>query len=490
MLDRQIFLFSMSNLNRDILYLIFEELKDDGNSLYSCLLVNKIWTNIIIPILWKNPWKYLKKESKNIILLKVIISHLSDEIRNNLKEQSKFQKPIFNYISFCKYLDFKVIINLINSIFNIRDKYMNEISDKYMNEIIKLFINENMRFTHLYIPNQFNYKIYDIPGFEYCFSGLEFLRCDLDNIDNQILEGLTRISKTIKNLEFGSSNNNTEMSGIIKLIEVQKKLNNVYYLTYQRNETLCKSLEESLIKHVDTIKYLKINGEPITKILLYFNNLISLEMDDSICNTSWKHLENVILPNLKFLKAKRIPSKYLAKLIENTNGKLNEISINLLRYYDTNYKVLIQAISQNCPKLQYLMLMFKNRDIIELEKLLINCQNLNGLIIVANKFDIEFDWSKLFEILTKSSPICLFKFKFYFYRYRTLSRLDSLNLLFDNWKGRHPMLLQTVPMYSHINLEKYFNLIEKYKEEGIVKKYENVLYGNTYDEFEWIKKRF
>jgi len=51
----------MSNLNKDVLYLMFEELQNDEKTLYSCLLVSKTWCEVIIPILWKNPWKYDKK---------------------------------------------------------------------------------------------------------------------------------------------------------------------------------------------------------------------------------------------------------------------------------------------------------------------------------------------------------------------------------------------------------------------------------------------
>ena len=96
----------MSKLNRDILYLIFEELKNDKNSLYSCLLVNKTWFETTIPILWKNPWKYCKKTEQ---LFNVIISHLSNVAIENLESQGiKIlirQKPLFSYINFCRYLN-------------------------------------------------------------------------------------------------------------------------------------------------------------------------------------------------------------------------------------------------------------------------------------------------------------------------------------------------------------------------------------------------
>src|SRR6266496_1422857 len=78
----------MSKLNRDILYLIFEELRDDNNTLHSCISVNKTFCKIIIPILWNDPWKFLKQdwEERKKKLLKVIISHLSDKSRNILSQ--------------------------------------------------------------------------------------------------------------------------------------------------------------------------------------------------------------------------------------------------------------------------------------------------------------------------------------------------------------------------------------------------------------------
>jgi hypothetical protein len=46
-----------SKLSIDILSMIFEELEKEISTLYSCILVNREWCQIGIPILWKNPWK-------------------------------------------------------------------------------------------------------------------------------------------------------------------------------------------------------------------------------------------------------------------------------------------------------------------------------------------------------------------------------------------------------------------------------------------------
>src|SRR5581483_3412585 len=121
-----------------------------------------------------------------------------------------------------------------------------------------------------------------------------------------------------------------------KLIEVQKNINDVSFIYYsEKKESFNKSFEESMIKHADTVQYLKITWKPITKFLLYFVNLLSLEINMRLF-TAWEesnYLENLSLPNLKFLKAQRVPSKPLANLIKNTKGHLLEINI----YYDGTY---------------------------------------------------------------------------------------------------------------------------------------------------------
>jgi hypothetical protein len=191
----------------------------------------------------------------------------------------------------------------------------------------------------------------------------------------------------------------------------------------------------------------------------------------------WSHLENLTLPVLKILKVRGVSSKSLVRLIENTNGCLTEISIDY-----QNDKSLIQSIYRNCPNLRYIKLCLVYNYISELENLLTNCQLLNGLVI-----DCVADWNALFKILTKSSPIGLFKFKFYFNMCST-PKIEFLKSFFDNWKGRHSMLLQTIPIINNHLMEEYFDLIEKYKAEGIIKKYDNDL-GNNFELFEWIQRR-
>ncbi|GBB94933.1 hypothetical protein RclHR1_24440002 [Rhizophagus clarus] len=479
-------------LDEDVLFLIFEELQNDAKSLHSCLLVNRSWCVTAIPVLWRDPEKYFKTVNPKRIkkLSNVIFLHLSEESRNILNDQGiknpiitgKYQQPAFNYISYWKYLNLIFLEDVITS--NI-DRFNKDAK----NLILNLFINKNTNFIHLSIPQNLDYQLLHISGVESCISGLESFHCN-DVTDPNVLIGLAGICNSIKKLIFDNWNHYSENSGIIKLIEVQKKLNNVNFIyrkSSERNESFNKILEKSLIKHVDTIQYLRMDWKPTTKILSYLDNLLSLEINiiNFIKIDEVKHLENLSLPNLKILRTQRVPSKILVNLIENTIGNLYEINV----YCDgTNNKRLIQAIYQNCPYLRYLRLsLITNFNILisELENLLNHCQLLNGLIIDLYDTDYAFGWDKLFEILNKSSPINLYKFKFSSYK---IIKLEHLKLFYDNWKDRKSMLVKISNKDYPSRLEvkqKLKDLNEEYKEKGIIKEYFIGIDRNVCEDFDW-----
>src|SRR5215208_1504954 len=108
----------MPKLNKDILHLIFEKLQHDNDVLHSCLFVNTTSCETVARIIWRDPWNYLKK-GKEKLLLNVIISHLSEETKNNLKGQNirflndSYSRPLFNYIAFCKRLNLNEINRIV-----------------------------------------------------------------------------------------------------------------------------------------------------------------------------------------------------------------------------------------------------------------------------------------------------------------------------------------------------------------------------------------
>ncbi|PKC63897.1 hypothetical protein RhiirA1_537448 [Rhizophagus irregularis] len=468
----------MSKLNKDILYLIFEELQDNKEYLASCLTVNKTWCEIVIPILWKNPWRYYLNNKKELSLLNTIVSHLLDEAGNGLSQHYNFfanscKKPLFNYISFCKHLNLERIEELIKGT-NIND----------INDILNLFINENMEYTHLYISQNFDYNF--ITGAEICFSKIEFLK--FNSIGNdKFLSILTKVCKSIKVLKlniYGPDYNDR----IVKLIENQKKLFDISFLDIDKPS--CKIIENSLIKHANTIQYISTCEQFESKVFRSFVNLKILELNGNKTNKEWYNIRNLFLPSLQALNAIDIPIDWFANLIESSGKKLTKIS-----YYNSDKnannevynRILIQAIYNNCPNIMYLELLYKNENILDLEKLLINCQYLKRLgfycyyrenLFCQTEIQKYIEWDNLFNILAISSPLGLFEFNFKGTNEKP--ELESLKLFFDNWEGRHPIILkfQMEGNYRKVINDELIDLVKRYKEKGVIKDY--VYYSNFF----------
>src|SRR5437016_100802 len=105
----------MSQLPDDCLNEIFEYLEYDKITLYSCLLVNRLWCKISVRILWRDIRNYntlitcLPNESKEILYKnEIIFSTLTSK------------PPVFNYATFCKYLSVYNVNRNITKLLNKR----------------------------------------------------------------------------------------------------------------------------------------------------------------------------------------------------------------------------------------------------------------------------------------------------------------------------------------------------------------------------------
>jgi hypothetical protein len=427
-------------------------------------LVNRTLCRTTVPILWKNS----KKDAKDLsIISDVILSYFSEESRNTLRNQgidlfksAAYQQPLFDYISFWRYLDLNHLDDILKFIVNNKS-----IDISLLRDIVSKIFSRNAKFTHLITKHQ----CYYILGAEHCFSKLRSLQCSAYYPDSQknLLEELTRTCKSIQQLELVVVvvEDDSEVRQVAKLIKAQESLHDVN-IAFGRNEieSHLKIIEESLIKHVHTIQHLKINWLPITKILSYdCKNLLSLDIQaevyDNKFNINWSHLENLSLPVIKSLRVRNIPPKISISLIENTKGHLTELNI-----YIVEDKIPIQVIYKNCPNLKYLQLDVNESNLLEFKKLLIECQYLEGLMISLKSYG-----DNLFEILANFSPTNLVKFAFFLNSGFYYLELKSLKSSLDNWENRHPMLLQfTDPPEYRSTLDE---LLEKYKKKGIIKKY-------------------
>jgi hypothetical protein len=485
----------MVNLNKDIILLILEKLQNDdesfhyvqppGNSdriirkvncksLFSCLLVNRTWCETTVPILWKDP--SLKFDDYHImyanrykILFNVMLLHLSEESRNNLRDKGidiftkTYQQPLFNYVSFWRHLDLNFLCNFIAA--NI--------------EVSKRSI------VGIKIANLFNTNTNLIS--------LSYHSYNSDLIAKDILEGLAIENILIKKLEFDIGRHDNS-PGIIAIIKEQKSLKEARFIyRYKFPSESYRKVEKSLIKCADTLQYLKINWEPITNYLTDLVNLVSLKISGSHNqnDSNWSHLGKLSLPRLKFLSADDVPVEILTDLIKNSKGLLTEINITEINIVNKQHKfdkiLLIRTIYLNCPNLNFLRLILENSDIIEFENILINCRFLTVLEIIG-LFNFS-GWHQFFTVLVRSSPTCLFKFGIYYYGnlVEVKRNYPSILSFYLKWKWKNPnhfMLLKTVTITYDPKLkwliENYY--IGYYEKSGIFKKHD---YHYGYEHFLW-----
>src|ERR1051325_9043142 len=101
----------MSQLPADCLNEIFECLEEDRVTLHSCLLVNRLWCEVSVRILWRNIRNY-----------NTLIACLPNESKENLHKgeiitsTSTSRPPMFNYATFCKVLSIHQVDCMIRQI--------------------------------------------------------------------------------------------------------------------------------------------------------------------------------------------------------------------------------------------------------------------------------------------------------------------------------------------------------------------------------------
>src|SRR5436190_4385200 len=94
-------------LPADCLNEIFEYLEEDKITLHSCLLVNRLWCQVAVRILWMNVWDFQYNNSHQmhvqIAILSTLIACLPNESKNLLNTNGIFipapttKPPLFNY---------------------------------------------------------------------------------------------------------------------------------------------------------------------------------------------------------------------------------------------------------------------------------------------------------------------------------------------------------------------------------------------------------
>jgi hypothetical protein len=478
----------MSQLPADCLNEIFDYLEEDKFTLHSCLLVNRLWCEVSVRILWKNVWNYktliacLPKESKEILYEnKIIIT------------TTKSKSPLFDYTTFIKNLS---IYNVHDMIKNILQNYQS-ITPQNLNykkyivaqEIYKFLMNKISSLRELYfysypIINVPNVTFTSYPGAKECLKYLTKLSCRSD-IYPEFFYQLSKICENLQTLSITFEN--VISNGLIDLISVQKNLKQLVMSCYNGEDIT--NIISSLTKLPNTIiklDFLYNNGlnnisnfiflPTITdkhlelSFITKFTNLQELILSFDYNFEYFKELQYASFPQLQVLKFNYSCPKYelLIKFLEN-NGK------NLKEFYVKNNGYLLNlAIAKFCPNLRKLFTIFRNDELETIKLIFNNCQYLES--IQAWCGGRYLNDKEILEIILKYSPRNFYELNIY-YIWGAQPKIlpEELEEFFINWNNRIPQKSLSFIITKGSKCLKFkqenIEIIEKYKKLGIVKKF-------------------
>ncbi|CAB5197567.1 unnamed protein product [Rhizophagus irregularis] len=461
----------MKEINFDCLILIFNIFKYDIKSLYSFLLVNKKWCNIVVPILWERYYPFKINEK----LCNVILSFLPPSSKKLLSNNdiklpsltlSKF--PLFNYISFCRYISSDNVERIIDIVLkNLCNDHRRNLLEQ---EIYKLFISQCKNVKYLSWETRQPLTLF--PGASILFSQLHKLSIDIDYVNSDALYELAQISKDLNTLSIKSCSRN--IPELIYLIDAQRNLKKLI-LDTEVDEKTGKELSKTLERNGATINNLYLNS--IDNIVL--SSLTALVNLKKLTILHWKNYKEIQqylaiseFPNLQqlILTNVHLPSfKEISLLIEKTIGNISSIHITATNKTAKEAGILIKAIAVNCPKISDLDTNIEPKDFIHVKTLLLNCRFLRKLRLKSLEFFINENdnniGDELLDIFILFSPKSLDNISISgLWKYS----IDTFNRFFESFRG-HPLHYFGInDSYNNITVDHKI-IVRKYIDGGVVK---------------------
>ncbi|CAB5212228.1 unnamed protein product [Rhizophagus irregularis] len=100
----------------ELIHDIIKYFQNDFSTLHSCILVNRLWCRLAIPLLWENPFSI---PTKNYKFIEIYLNNLNDELKTKLNEYKVidnllYSNTLFNYLSFIKCLNICRIVDFID----------------------------------------------------------------------------------------------------------------------------------------------------------------------------------------------------------------------------------------------------------------------------------------------------------------------------------------------------------------------------------------
>jgi hypothetical protein len=413
---------------------------DDYRTLHSCILVNRLWCRLAIPLLWKDPFSI--KFPKNHHFIEIYLHNLNEDDKTKLNEYGIYNNlfpsdTLFNYPSFIQHLDTHKVCNsiekwvaAIGTIQNTNLLYSQILNTtKLIFKSLFLIFIENEANLHSFevrISTHSDVKYFD-ETFELILQNPNFI-CninnfilDLDKTTDDITRFLEFIYSNCKSLSslyflFASSRNNYPIieKNLSQIIKSQGNLKKISFgFNYSPLYHLLLSLKNPNCSNtLNTIIFYCIDFKNMVVLSEVFNHLEVLESIHivycySLDSNFIQQIVNITKPfKLKSLFLDEI-DELLEPLIQKASNYLENFGI-----IDNETQQSLRFIIKYCNKIKYLGPIWPdNQSIYLLFSILENItQNLNYLTIDA--FNVAYDNNFSSIVLQNLGQILPFKLEY------------------------------------------------------------------------------
>uniref|UniRef100_U9SX95 F-box domain-containing protein n=1 Tax=Rhizophagus irregularis (strain DAOM 181602 / DAOM 197198 / MUCL 43194) TaxID=747089 RepID=U9SX95_RHIID len=389
----------------ELTYEIIKYFQNDFSTLYSCILVNRLWCHLAIPLLWEDTFSI--EEPKNYHFIEIYLQYLEENDKEKLQDYGinknlfPLNNTLFNYPGFIKHLNTWDIISTIKMwVTAIRNLSTGEIRNQSNQSDLLKFIYKSL--FKIFIERETNLNTFDI----FIFSNDD---CDYFNIAFKLILQNQSFIHNIKILNFSIY---PLCINIITIIPYLKSINTIPSLNYdfygycydhnfnkiylsqsfnsQNLNYLFTSIKNSNISN--TLKIITFRNISFNNISVFnelYEQLNVLEsihiIDCNSLNPFIKQILNITKPfKLKTLFMKKeLPNIDLLQLLLQKSGNyLENVSFGSLIKNESKRQSL-ELIIRYCMKIKVFELFgFDNQNIYLLFNLIENIgQNLDHLSI-------------------------------------------------------------------------------------------------------------
>ncbi|EXX74999.1 uncharacterized protein OCT59_009601 [Rhizophagus irregularis] len=368
---------------------IIQYFRNDFSTLYTCILVNRLWCRLAIRLLWENPFS---NPTRHNDFINLFLHNLTEDNKTKLNNEYGINNnlfpsnTLFNYPSFIKCLNIQKFLwsikKWVANIKNLTDKQRYLLSSQYINpNLFKIFINNEVNLhTFEVILNNECCNYFDL-SFELIQQNPYFI-CNIKNFKLCFDENVAKITKFYPFLKFLHSNcnsisslniniklffynNNNSDVGITllseehlpKIINSQKNLRKISFegcINFPLYHSLLSLKNSNCSNTLNTIIFHHINFKDITNILIeVFEQLNVLESIHIIyCSLDSDFVEKIINVTKPFkLKSLFISGNLQIEPIESLLQKSGGYLENFGSGSESNQ--LFKLIMKYCPKIKY-----------------------------------------------------------------------------------------------------------------------------------------